>query len=287
MLDREIFPNVEYVEWFSHPIAEELLGYERDTRLNFNKWKKPDELPTPRTTEKYDISIIGFYEPEIVRKQVIRFPQFAGARIVEPSAKLNPCSETHLTRQLHSALEDYLNVDYCPPQPEIILASEETASTRKNIEQLFNGKKFVLISVSAGGREKTFKEDGWKKVIKRMAEKYPVYVSYCKTNDAYEENMIVNIRSVLKNIDVAYQMPSLRELAALSREAKFFLAPDSGPMHTMAAAGARGFCISTAMPPATWKPLSDRVHVIDRYPKKIEDVSIDGIFDEIEGNFFV
>ncbi len=264
-----VFPCVENVDWYCPPAMTHLLiNEEAGKKTRLIPWKKAED-PLPPRNAVYDLCLVCHHQPETVIQNLNE--QFSNADIFSPQPALNPQSDTHLTKQLHSALRDY-QTDIEIPKPRINLIDCEISRARGYIEALqLKENNYVVCGISSGDPRRLWSVKKWTEFIEKALTQMPVLIFHGPSDKDREYASEVYSNFIA---GVYLRSTSLRNLAAVSLEAKVCIAPDSGPMHVMSAAGAKVVDIISVMNPKTWDFASDKVVLAGKYPNEIDTVEV-------------
>jgi heptosyltransferase-3 len=125
--------------------------------------------------------------------------------------------------------------------------------TKKNIQQLPNIEKYVVLHIMPQWRYKQWHIEGWRNLIEYLQQrKYKIVLT--GSNQPSETNILNSLKTEYPNIFNTAGNLSLAELTTLISKASFFVGPDTGITHLAAATGTPTLALFGPTDPKKWAP---------------------------------
>jgi heptosyltransferase I len=162
---------------------------------------------------------------------------------------------------------DYLGIEDDSIDYQLSVNEEHLQSARVKV----NSDNYLVIHPVASSLERTLKVAQYVEIIERLSARMPE-VKVVLTGVSADQEFVAKVISEAKheNCLSLCGQTSVKELAAVLREAKVVIAPDSGPIHLANAVGAKVVGLYAAVPPEYTGPYGQEQNCVNKYPQALE-----------------
>jgi heptosyltransferase I len=133
--------------------------------------------------------------------------------------------------------------------------------------QTINTENYIVIHPKASSEQRTWALDRYVKVINSLSCEYKVILTGAPNDCEFNEKISSNCE--VSPLNLAGKS-SLKQLAAILKNAKLVIAPDSGPIHLAQAMGATTLGLFAALPPEYTGPYGQAENCINAYPEVVK-----------------